>query len=78
MFEIAFCSVHVRQLVMPETGVYSRRGFGMSLQKEQFVAADNAPYCPGAQSVHADAGAEYLPAGHCLQVSGVVAPVTFE
>jgi hypothetical protein len=65
---------------MPDTGVYSRRGFGMSLQKEQFVAAANAPYCPGAQSAHTDAAAatEYLPAGHFVQTAPLDAPVTFE
>ena len=79
MFEICFTSVHVRQLVIPALFVYKRRGFGRSLHDKQVVEADNGPYLPGAQSVQTNAAAaDHLPAGHCLQVSGVVAPVAFE
>ena len=64
MFEIAFRSVHVWQLDMP-VSVYKRRGFGRSLQKEQFVAATIGPYLPGTQFVQTDAAAaDHLPTGH--------------
>jgi hypothetical protein len=42
-FEISFTSLHVRQLVWPERGWYSRRGRSRALHSKHTVAATAGP-----------------------------------
>jgi hypothetical protein len=79
MSDICFMSGHVRQLVIPDTGVYSLRNPFRSPQNRQLDNAGKGPYLPGAQFIHSEADVpEYDPAGHAVQTVGIVAAVTVE